>query len=253
MNFKVAGLVLWIAVGAGLFMVYRSKNQLAEEQAKSPTQADAAGDADGDASTPTVTISAPPMELKDFELTNVHTGETVRKEDIVGKPTVLLFVFSRCIETCRPMTLQMRNLHNKVTDPNIQFICVTVDPDYDTVEMFKKYADVYEPDTNRWIFLTGEKEMIYSMVRDGFKLPVAEMFGKDRRPGYEVSHTEKVVLLNGDGVPVETYAILKDVERVKLLRVLEGKKPMPKPREKQTVTIQYSDGEVEEITAKGDN
>lgn len=244
MNHRLVGAVLWICVGCALLTVVLLRGSGRRESG----QPDDGKHADGKHAdeTTTVTIPTPAMTLSDFELTNTQ-GEPVRKEDITGQPTVFSFVFSRCISTCRPITMEMKKLHDKLGDTDTRFVSVTVDPDYDTVKQFGEFADIYAPEYDRWQFLTGSKEAIYNMIRGGFQLQVKEMFGADAKPGFEVLHTNRVVLVNPDGVPVKSYLILNDADRADLTRVLQGKKEFPQPPSgNEAITIQR-DGESETL------
>ena len=66
-------------------------------------------------------------------------------------------------------------------------------------------------------------------VRDEPEVAHEEVFGENRKPGFEVAHTNRVVLVNRDGEPVETFLAVEPAEMAKLRRILEGKSPFPKP------------------------
>jgi cytochrome oxidase Cu insertion factor (SCO1/SenC/PrrC family) len=196
-----------------------------------------------------VSIPAPAMALAEFDLVNVQ-GEKVTRDDVLGKPAVFAFVFSRCTSTCPPIMLETQRLHNKLADADVRFFTVTIDPEFDTVEHFGNFVDTYSPNPDRWQCLTGSKETIHNMIKHGFRQVVEEVFGKDRKPGAEFTHTNRVVLVNADGIPVETYLILNDGDRAKLLRVLQGKDPFPQPPTgTESVTITRGDGTTQDLSA----
>ena len=56
----------------------------------------------------------------------------------------------------------------------VRLVSITVDPERDTQAVLSRYADRFGADPGRWLFLTGEKESIYRLVRDGFRLPVVD-------------------------------------------------------------------------------
>ena len=90
-------------------------------------------------------------------------------------------------------------------------------------------AGNFGADPQRWLFLTGSQEEIYKLISNGFRLYVKEMFGKERRPGFEIAHTNRVVLVNAKGTAVATFLATRDSDMVTLRRILEGKRPMPEP------------------------
>jgi protein SCO1/2 len=49
-----------------------------------------------------------------------------------------------------------------------------VDPERDTPEVLKRYAERYQADVERWLFLSGPKRAIYHLAADGFKLSVVD-------------------------------------------------------------------------------
>ena len=250
-NFRVIGLVLWGLVGVALIATYvvRNRNDAQSEpgSASPEPQDPAAPQPEFPSTAPQVTIHKN-MQLVDFELTNSR-GETVTKADVVGKPAVFAFIFTRCISTCPPITLEMKKLHDKFSDGDVRFFCITVDPDFDTVEHFANWSETYAPDRSRWQFLTGSKKQIHDMIVGGFELVIKEAFGENVRPGYEVTHTNRVVLVNPEGYPVESYLILNDIDRAKLYRVLEGRAPFPEPQKPGDVaTLKRSNGETESLS-----
>lgn len=240
MNTRIVGLLLWIAVGVSLFLVYKNRKGPSNKPvAKQPSAAAVTKS--------TVSIPQPPMTLGDFSLTNTN-GETVTKADIIGQPAVFAFVFSRCTSTCPPIMLETKKLHDKVADTNVRFFTVTVDPEYDTVQHFAKFADTYSPDPKRWQFLTGSKQQIHDMITRGFHQVVQEVFGDDVRPGFEFTHTNRVVLINAEGVPVKTFLILNDGDRAKLTNILLGKAPFPTPKTGNEPVVLTTGGKSEDLS-----
>ena len=96
--------------------------------------------------------------------------------------------------------------------------------------MFQTYAENYrQGDSSRWKFLTGDQQEIYELIVKNFGLYVAENLGSHRKDGFEVAHTNRVVLVNEDAVPVATFLGTRDEDMVKLRRMLTGKSDFPTP------------------------
>ncbi|MFK7819372.1 MAG: SCO family protein [Planctomycetaceae bacterium] len=249
MNHKVIGGILWVAVGIGLVSLYLSQQKSTERTAGTDSNKADSTVVLGDETTQSgkVVIPQKPMKLADFTLTNIH-GEEFTKANVLGKPTVFAFIFSRCTGTCSEIMLQTKKLHDDLAEADVQFITVTMDPEFDTVEQLGKYADVYEPDHTRWHFLTGAKSEVDKVIREGFGLFVKEMFGEDVKPGFEFVHTDRVVLVNPEGYPVKTYRIRDDAQFALLRRVLEGKDDFPEPSTGE-VTLQRENGDLENLSA----
>jgi protein SCO1/2 len=112
----------------------------------------------------------------------------------------------------------------------VQFVSITVDPKYDTPEVFGTYSETFtKGDTSRWSFLTGSQQDIYELVVNGFGLYVKENAGEARMPGFEVAHTNRVVLVNEDGFPVGTFLGTREDDMAKLSRILTGREEFPTP------------------------
>jgi cytochrome oxidase Cu insertion factor (SCO1/SenC/PrrC family) len=54
----------------------------------------------------------------------------------------------------------------------LRFLSITVDPKRDTPAVLASYAARYGADRDRWWFLTGDKQTIYALIQEGFRLSV---------------------------------------------------------------------------------
>ncbi|MFN8710179.1 MAG: DUF420 domain-containing protein, partial [Planctomyces sp.] len=129
------------------------------------------------------------------------------------------------------ITREMMELHRRVekTSPDVKFVSFSVDSSYDTAEVLKKYAEIFSADHERWKFVTGDEQKIHDLIREGFTLAVKPNLGSERKPGFEVAHTNRVVLVNEDSIPVATFLATNPEDMVRLRRVLDGKEEFPKP------------------------
>lgn len=163
-----------------------------------------------------------PTDVEDFTLTS-QDGKTITKKDLLGKPWVASFIFTRCAYTCPTITLAMKNLHDQLDDVDMQFVGITVDPKYDSPEVLKKYAEAYDSTSERQLFLTGDEKPVYRLITYGFRMYAREVLGEKRQPGFEVAHTNRVVLVDAKGKIVDDYLATNDAEMAKLKRVLQGR------------------------------
>jgi hypothetical protein len=53
-------------------------------------------------------------------------------------------------------------------EDRVRFVSITTDPQKDTPAVLQEYASRFQADA-RWHFLTGEKDAIWKLSRDGFK------------------------------------------------------------------------------------
>lgn len=165
--------------------------------------------------------------IEPFELID-QNGETFSSEELVGHPWVASFIFTKCAGYCPMLVRDMKlEIADRVKDPEVRYVTITVDPDYDTPEKLKQYADVYAVDAEKWKFLTGDKETIYRIIQHGFKVPVFEMEGEDRRPGFEVAHSLSLIHVGPDMRVIGKYDSRESGEVLSLRRVLNGQIETP--------------------------
>ena len=129
--------------------------------------------------------------VPDFSLTN-QQGETINLSDMEGKIWVTDFIFTHCPTICPIMTQEMAKLQIQFDALPVYFISFTVDPDRDTPEVLSRYARQFRANEQQWYFLTGEKEQIYQLAQEGFKLTAVQ-----HRGGFP--HSTKFVLVNQNG------------------------------------------------------
>ena len=131
--------------------------------------------------------------VPDFSLTD-HRGRTVTRADLAGKVWVADFIFTNCAGTCPMMTGKMRKLQEALPG-EIQLVSFTVDPDRDTPQVLSDYAKQHGAG-DRWLFLTGGKDALYELSKDGFKLAVDDANGTEAEP---IVHSTRFVLVDRAG------------------------------------------------------
>ena len=116
----------------------------------------------------------PLAEVPDFVLRE-RSGQPVTKADLLGKVWIVNFIFTQCVEECPLATSRMARLQEAFTaEADVRLVSITVDPEHDTPEVLREYAKSFGAHPQRWLFLTGEKERIYRLAREGFRLGVFE-------------------------------------------------------------------------------
>ena len=133
-------------------------------------------------------------------------GDTVGLYDIQNRIIVADFFFTRCPSICPQMTHNMARLQQsfshynqgrKVIDSSIvRFVSFSIDPERDSVEALKTYADKFKVNHDNWWMLTGNKKTIYDFALNELKLGLVDGEGVDT----SFIHTQKFVLLDKDYV-----------------------------------------------------
>src|SRR5262249_17887451 len=134
--------------------------------------------------------------VADFQFTE-RGGKQVGRDDLKGKVWVAAFIFTRCAGPCTQICGALARLqHELQAEPDLRLVCFSVDPEHDTPEVLVKHAAKYRADPERWLFLTGEQEKIYTLSQKSFMLGVKQNEGSARTPGNEVMHDPRMWLVD---------------------------------------------------------
>jgi protein SCO1/2 len=140
-------------------------------------------------------------EITPFALTE-RSGKPVSNADLAGKVWVASFVFTRCSGPCPSVTATMARLQSDLdlaSRSDLRLVTFTVDPDRDTPDELKKYADHFRAHPDRWLFLTGGEDEIHRLAKDGFKLGVTRSTDPNPPPGQEFDHSTFLVVVDKEG------------------------------------------------------
>jgi protein SCO1 len=88
--------------------------------------------------------------------------------DYRGKVVAVTFIFTRCTALCPFLTPTMSFVQDQLGPdfgPNIAFVSITVDPQRDTPEVLKDYAQAFGANLSGWAFLTGSPDTIADVTR----------------------------------------------------------------------------------------
>ncbi|MBW7845669.1 MAG: SCO family protein [Bacteroidia bacterium] len=108
------------------------------------------------------------QSIPSFKFTN-QDGNTVTDYNMLGKVSVVDFFFTSCPTICPTMKKEMMRVYDKFKgDTNVIILSHTIDPDYDTKEVLKDYAERLGADGKQWQFLTGKRKDIYSIAEKGY-------------------------------------------------------------------------------------
>lgn len=212
---------LWVLVAVSAFATWQLKKQsdLALEQRKAEQAAQAEAEKNME-ETEEVSVKGPiwpEAGIEDFTLTE-RSGKTITKKDLLGKPWVACFVFTRCAGPCPRVSGQFYQLQKDLKDLDFRLVTITVDPNHDTPEVLSQYAELMGADPEKWLFLTGDQKEIFHLIEKSFLMPVEENVGPARKPGFEVIHTTNVMLVGPDGRVLQKFNAVNDAEMAELRR-----------------------------------
>ena len=106
--------------------------------------------------------------LGEFSLTD-ENGRAVTRAELEGKILVVSFLFTSCSLTCPEVTKRMAEIQRfTAKDADVRLVSLTVDPRTDTPTVLTKWGERFGADTNRWLFLTGEKSVLHGLIAKSF-------------------------------------------------------------------------------------
>src|SRR5262245_17110519 len=103
----------------------------------------------------------------DFALIS-QDGAPVKLADYRGKVVAVTFIFTLCADTCPVLTPMMSFVQDQLGNDfgeKIRFVSITVDPERDTPEVLKDYAQAFGANLSGWAFLTGTPDAIRDLTR----------------------------------------------------------------------------------------
>jgi protein SCO1 len=103
----------------------------------------------------------------EFTLTS-QDGMPVSLVDFRGKVVAVTFIYTLCTDTCPVLTPMMSFVQDRLGrdfGTKIAFISITVDPERDTPQVLKEYAQAFGADLGGWAFVTGAPETIREVTR----------------------------------------------------------------------------------------
>jgi protein SCO1/2 len=139
-------------------------------------------------------------QVPTFSFTD-QTGKTVTNGDLRGKVWVANFVFTRCPSVCPMLSAKFQALQTKLGKlPGVQYVSISVDPEFDKPAVLKEYSERYGADPARWQFLTGPLKDVEKAVVSGFKVHMGEPKPDEMDPTLvEIMHGEHFVLVDQGG------------------------------------------------------
>ncbi len=176
------------------------------------------------------TLLIEPAPAPDFTVTD-HNGQTVTKDDLLGRVWVCDFFLTRCNAICPTLGRTMADLATDLSQDqvfaDVRLISFSVDPEHDTVEELARYrlinGGVWDRDDKQrqeaiekhWLHTRAEsRETFWPIVDQGFGLAVGDSPDDPKSP---VAHSGKLVLVDKRGNIRGYYDGLSDAEIPALL------------------------------------
>ena len=171
------------------------------------------------------------IPLPEFALVD-QAGAPFGSADLAGQVWVADFVFTRCDTICPRLSESLAWLQGELQRSgraDVRLVSFSVDPEHDRPEVLARYAASYQADPARWRFLTGERVPLWTLIRDGFKLPVDYDARDD--PARLIFHSGKLALVDRRGQVRGYFGGVEPPpeERARLLAAIDELRAEPAP------------------------
>jgi cytochrome oxidase Cu insertion factor (SCO1/SenC/PrrC family) len=152
-------------------------------------------------------LEEPGAQAGEFVLTD-QAGDAFDSRSLAGKVWVGSVFFANCPGPCFRENQALADMLREIDSPDLVVVSLTCDPDNDTPEVLRRYADRFDADLTRWKFLTGDMATIKTVANETLRLPA------------EVGvHSERGVVFDRQGRLRGGYHLLQ-ADRVDLLKKL---------------------------------
>ncbi|GAA4725113.1 SCO family protein [Brevibacillus fulvus] len=156
--------------------------------------------------------------INDFTLEHLD-GSPFHFQDTAGKVRLVTFIYTQCPDVCPQTSKNMEYLQEKLKQENlfgdkVVFLSVTFDPEHDTPEVLRNYAEKFSYDPTGWIFLRGEEQTVFD---------VAKQFGVGimKQPDGLYVHTMRTFLIDGEGNMRRAYGMADEMDIDKIMADME--------------------------------
>lgn len=94
-------------------------------------------------------------------------AKEIQLKDLKGKNVVMVMIFTSCKTACPLLVADMKNVASKIEKEKLKettLVLVSIDPENDTPEVLKKYADMNNISGKPWLLLRSDKESVRELA-----------------------------------------------------------------------------------------
>lgn len=149
-------------------------------------------------------LEEPGAQAGEFVLTD-QAGDAFDSRSLAGKVWVGSVFFANCPGPCFRENQALADMLREIDSPDLVVVSLTCDPENDTPEVLRRYADRFDADLTRWKFLTGDMATIKTVANETLRLPAEVGVHSERgvvfdrkgrlRGGYHLLQADRVDLL----------------------------------------------------------
>ncbi|TJY32523.1 SCO family protein [Pontimicrobium aquaticum] len=195
-NYSYVGIALVILV-FGIIFIPRivdriTSNDITREESRSKK---AGTQVSSDEPLAFLEINGEAKKVPEFSFTD-QNGNIITNKDYEGKVYLVEFFFTTCPTICPRMNRNLVQIQNNfVGYEDFGVASFTINPQNDTPEVLKAYAEKYGITNPNWHLMTGSQQDIYALANKGFNLYTAE--DGEAEGGFE--HSGNFALIDKNG------------------------------------------------------
>ncbi|MFC2139371.1 SCO family protein [Bacteroidota bacterium] len=139
-----------------------------------------------------------------YKLLTQDSTEVIFPDFVKGQIAVIGYIFTNCPDICPLTTNNMRRIQQRANEEglrNIRFVSISFDPEVDRPGVLKRYAKLRRLDESNWTFLTGEKEITDSLIKQVgvVAFPGDSTATSDGEMIYFYVHTDRISVIDAEG------------------------------------------------------
>jgi protein SCO1/2 len=135
----------------------------------------------------------------EFELTD-ETGGRYTRAALLGKITIVDFIFTHCTTACPLLSAEMARLQADMRAARladrVRLLSISVDPERDTPARLAELAAHNGADPRLWHFVRGSDQALRRVVVDGLKQVMDKQLDRGELDGFTILHGTRLVLLD---------------------------------------------------------
>jgi len=157
------------------------------------------------------------LYLSDGKWTD-QNGTKIDLGKFKNKKVVIAMFFASCMSACPVIVNDMKRIEAKIPESklkNYRFVLVSIDPERDTPQVLKKYAEERSLSSKRWTLLTGSNDDVMELgMMLGFK------YSKNENGGF--THTNLIsfldkkgeIIYQNDGLDLDMNSVTKTIASI---------------------------------------
>lgn len=132
--------------------------------------------------------------IRSFSFAN-QDGDSINNESLKKHIYITDFFFTSCPSICPRVMKQMLRLHDEFKNEDmVKLVSFTIDPKRDSIGRLAKYAANINVKSDKWLFLTGNKDFTLDLADDYY---IAALEDPTAPGGFD--HSGKIVLVDTNG------------------------------------------------------